>query len=254
MPDKSPATDQALNTALARQPGFFNKLPLALQAEMAAHYKLEKWKKGSFVDPGWMMQRFYTVLEGQIEMKRSNPDNGREVTLDLLYPGDSFDVITLLDHQPHELQIIPLTRSQLMSVPIEMMRKWLWTYPEMNQQFLPYLARKMRDQENLSTSLALHDVTTRLSRIILNQINRISSYAGDQQQAYQHHLINGLSDEALARMVGSVRQVVNKQLQHWKSQDILQKKRNQLVIKDLDAIYRAANVTSSRLENPSENL
>jgi len=217
---------------------------------MAAHYKLEEWKKGSLIDPVWLMKRFYTLLEGQIEMKRSHPDNGREVTLDLLYPGDSFDVITLLDNKPHELLITPLTRARLMSIPIEMMRKWLWTYPEMNQQFLPYLARKMRDQENLSTSLALHDVTTRLSRIILNHINRIHSFSGEQQQAHKHHLINGLSDETLARMVGSVRQVVNKQLQHWKSQDILQKKRNQLIIKDLDAIYREANNTSNRLENP----
>jgi biotin operon repressor len=44
--------------------------------------------------------------------------------------------------------------------------------------------------------------------------------------------VNGLTDETLARMTGSVRQVVNKQLQHWKKEGIIDKKRNQLNIKD----------------------
>jgi CRP-like cAMP-binding protein len=248
MSEKTPADNKAMNTVLARQSIFFNSLPGALQAEMGTHFSLEDWQKGSIIDPACLMKRFYTLMEGQIEMRDSNPNSGREVTLDVLYPGDSFDVITLLDNKPHEVIISPLSAVKLMSVPIDMMRKWLWTYPEMNQQFLPYLARKMRDQENLTTSIALHDVTTRLSRIILKHINRINAYSGDQLQAHKDHLINGLSDEALARMVGSVRQVVNKQLQHWKSQDILHKQHKQLVISDLDALYREANFTRTNLE------
>jgi len=115
---------------------------------------------------------------------------------------------------------------------------------------LPYLASKIRDQENLSTNLALHDISTRLSRLILKHINRISTYRGEQQEEHKHHLINGLSDEVLARMVGSVRQVVNKQLQHWKSQGILNKKRNEILINDLDALYKEAHFTENSLENP----
>jgi|GEM_PF-5436134 len=30
-----------------------------------------------------------------------------------------------------------------------MMRIWIWTYPDLNKQFLAYLAGKMREQENL---------------------------------------------------------------------------------------------------------
>lgn len=49
-------------------------------------------------------------------------------------------------------------------------------------------------------------------------------------------------------MVGSVRQVVNKQLQYWRSQGIINKKRNQLIINDLDAIYKEANILQSTMK------
>ena len=250
MSDKPVTVSQNVNSTLVRQSRFFTSLPTRLQTEMAQQFRLEEWKKASFIAPALLMTRFFTVLDGQLEMKRSNPLNGREVTLDIIYPGDSFDVVTLLDNKPHDMIISPLTNLQLMSVPIEVMRKWLWSYPELNQQFLPYLADKMRNQENQSTNFALHNVSTRLSRIILKHINKVNAYTGRQQDEHQYHLINGLSDEVLARMAGSVRQVVNKQLQHWKSQNILDKKRNQLLINDLGALYKEAHYTETTLEKP----
>ena len=46
-------------------------------------------------------------------------------------------------------------------------------------------------------------------------------------------------------MTGSVRQVVNKQLQLWKKDGTLDKKRNQLIIKDLEALEQAAKFTET---------
>ncbi len=237
----------APNPMLVKQSQFFSALPPALLSEMAEQFRVEEWPKKTFVDGESLMTRFHILLEGQLEMKRSNPETGREVTLDMLYPGDSFDVIVLLDGQPHEMIMAPLTPLKLLSVPIDVMRKWLWSYPELNRQFLPYLARKMREQEDLSTSFVLYDIPTRLSRIILKHIDKIKAYTGDPKQEHRFHLVNGLSDEVLARMVGSVRQVVNKHLQYWKSQGVLTKKRNQLTINDLEALKKEAELTRSGL-------
>jgi CRP/FNR family transcriptional regulator, cyclic AMP receptor protein len=249
MPNSLVHKPHTASSMLVRQSHFFSSLPNTLLSEMAQQFHLIEWKKGTYINPDVLMSNFHILLDGQLEMKRNNPDSGREVTLDMLYPGDSFDVITLLDGKPHDMIVAPLTNIQLISVPIEMMRKWLWKYPELNKQFMPYLARKMREQEDMVTSFVLHDITTRLSRIILKHIDKIKAHNGSQQGEQQFHLINGLSDEVLARMVGSVRQVVNKQLQHWKAQGILNKKRNQLVINDLEALYEAANLTQSSLKD-----
>ncbi len=237
------------STIMVKQSPFFASLPERFIKEIAQYFHLIQWKKGEFINPDNLMTQFYFLQAGQLEMKRNNPDTGREVTLNMLYPGDSFDITTLLDGKPHDVILEPITSTiQLISVPIGMMRKWIWTYPELNQQFLPYLAHKMREQEDLASSFVLYDMTTRLSRLILKHINKIQYYSGKKEDAQKTHLINGLSDETLARMVGSVRQVVNKQLQHWRSQGIVNKKRNQLIINDLDAIYKEANIMHSKMQ------
>lgn len=238
-------TPVTASRALVKQSPLFASLPNSLLADMAEHFQLQEWEKNEFINPDLLLQRFCFLLEGQLEYKRVNPDTGREVSLDILYPGDSFDIVVLLDGKPRDMLISTISRVRLISLPIDMMRRWLWTYPELNKQFLPYLAQKIREYENHATNLALYDISTRLSRIILKHLNKIQTYTGDRNEAHKEHLINGFSDEALARMAGSVRQVVNKQLQYWRSQGILDKKRNQILINDLEALYQEAKQTHS---------
>jgi CRP-like cAMP-binding protein len=142
---------------------------------------------------------------------------------------------------------------KLLSVKLSTMRHWLWTYPEFNQQFMPYIAQKMREKEQQASSIILHNVTTRLSRIILEHINKIKFYTGTKEEEHQHHLVNGLNDETLSRMTGSVRQVINKQLQHWKKEGFIDKKRNQLIINDLEALEKEAKYTQTLPNAPLSN-
>jgi CRP-like cAMP-binding protein len=235
---------------LVKQAKLFANLPIQLIENFQQEFQLTEWHKGDYIPASILNERFFVMLDGQLELKQGNPDTGKEVTVDMLYAGDCFDLMVLLDNQPHEVIITPLTTVKLLSVSLAIMRNWLWQYPEFNKQFMPYLAKKMREKEQQTINFALYDITTRLSRIILQQINKIKFYTGLKDEEHQHHLVNGLNDETLARMVGSVRQVVNKQLQHWKTKGILTKKRNQLIINDLEALEKEAQYTQS-LSNAS---
>ena len=215
-------------------------MPAKLIEDFQQEFQLNVWHKDDYINSDILTKRFFVVIEGQVEIKQSNPETGREATLDMLYAGDCFDLMVLLDGQPHAVIIAPLTTVKLLSVKLETMRHWLWTYPEFNRQFMPYLAQKMREKEQQTSDLVLHDVTTRLSRIILQHINKSKYYTGAKEQEHQHHLVNGLNDETLARMAGSVRQVINKLLQLWKQAGTIDKKRNQLIINDLEALEKAA--------------
>jgi len=236
---------QKASPVLVKQANIFADLPVKLIEDFQQEFQLNEWHKGDYIHSDILMQRFFVVIEGQLEIKQSHPETGREATLDMLYAGDCFDLMVLLDNQPHDVMISPLTTVKLLSVKLATMRQWLWTYPEFNQQFMPYLAQKMREKEQQASDLILHDVPTRLSRIILKHIKKIKFYAGDKAEEHQHHLVNGLNDETLARMAGSVRQVINKQLQLWKKEDTLDKKRNQLIIKDLEALEQEAKYTQA---------
>lgn len=234
-----------LSSKLVQQSHLFSSLPEPLVQEMTDHFKAERWKKKSFIENQVLQTRFFLLLEGRVELTRTNPETGRSITLDLLRPGDGFDLITLLDGKRHEVTLALLEEIKVISVPIEKMREWIWTYPELNRKFMPYLAQKMRDQEDKTTDFALYDTVTRLSRVILKNIDRIKNYNGEAQDEHKSHLVSGLSDEVLARMVGSVRQVVNQHLQHWKQTGIIDKKRNQIKINELQAIIDDARLNQS---------
>ncbi len=236
-----------ISSKLVQQSHLFSALPEPLVQDMMEHFRAERWSKKSFIDYQLLHDRFFLILEGRLEMSRTHPDTGRSVTLDLLGPGDGFDIITLLDGEKHQVDLTPLEELKVISLPIEKMRNWIWTYPELNQKFMPYLAQKMREQEDKTTDFALYDTVTRLSRIILKNIDKIKAYTGMKKDEHEHHLVSGLSDELLARMVGSVRQVVNQHLQHWKKAGIIDKKRNQIKINNLQAIMDDANIMQSNI-------
>lgn len=236
---------QKANPMLVKQANIFANLPTQLIEDFQQEFLIAEWRKGDYINSDLLTQRFFVVTEGNLELKQSNPDTGREATLDMLYAGDCFDLMVLLDDQPHNVIISPITTVKLLSVKLSTMRHWLWTYPKFNQQFMPYIANKMREKEEQASSLILHDVTTRLSRIILQHINKIKFYTGAKEEEHQHHLVNNLNDETLARMTGSVRQVINKQLQHWKKEGTIDKKRKQLIVKDLEALEKEAKYTQS---------
>ncbi|XQW83902.1 Crp/Fnr family transcriptional regulator [Thalassotalea piscium] len=231
---------QKASPVLVKQANLFADLPAKLIEDFQQEFLLSEWHKGDYINADILTKRFFVLIEGQLEIKQTNPETGREATLDMLYAGDCFDLMVLFDDQPHDVIISPLTTVKLLSVKLATMRHWLWTYPEFNQQFMPYLAQKMREKEEQASSLILHDVPTRLSRIILEHIKKIKFYTGTKEEEHHHHLVNGLTDETLARMTGSVRQVINKQLQLWKKEGTIDKKRNKLIVNDLEALEKEA--------------
>ncbi|RTZ62596.1 MAG: Crp/Fnr family transcriptional regulator, partial [Gammaproteobacteria bacterium] len=150
--------------------------------------------------------------------------------------------------QPHDMTVLPDGDIEVLSSPIETMRQWLWQYPELNRNFMPYLAQRMRDQEDMTANIALYDTVSRLSRLILKHATLNRDYHGKESDAHKTHLINGFSDEMLARMIGSVRQVVNKHLQFWQRSGVLSKQRHSLEIKNLQELEGVAHEFLDKLK------
>lgn len=240
------STPAPLSSKLIQRSGLFSTLSESLLQEMTEHFKAERWHKKSMIDHHLLQKRFFILMEGRIEVMRTNQKTGRSVTLEILHPGDSFDIITLLDGKDHDVIHEPLEELKVISVSLDKMRSWIWQYPELNRQFMPYLAKRMRDQEGRTADLVLYDTLTRLSRIILKNLDRSYNYRGLPQDAHQDYLLTGMSDEVLARLTGSVRQVINQHLQKWKKEGIIEKNRNRIEIKNLQAIMDQAEFTGSR--------
>ncbi len=233
---------------LLRSP-LFAGLPAPLVERMLADFQLENSRKGSRMTARDTRERFHVLLEGRLEVLHGHPDSGREIVLFLLGPGDGFDVITLLDGQPHDTETRALDDIRLLSAPLPRVRAWLAEEPAFNRRFLPYLGERFRGLESLASDLALHDTATRLARLIL----RHTDPSRRDDDHHPVHLITDLNHETLAKMVGSVRQVVNRHLQGFRQQGIVHGEKGHWVIKDLEALHAQAGAVLQRIEHQHGN-
>ena len=219
--------------------------------DMLQLFRRDTWRRGIQLDPQIFQQRFYLVIDGRLEVMRINPTTGRSITLYILGPGDGIDMVTLLNTNPHEVIPVALDDVSLISVPIVDARNWIEQHPEFNRKFLPYLGEQIRKMEDLASDLALHDTISRLARLILRHV--IPHHSDKNEAAHQLKLIHDLHDESLARMVGSVRQVINRHLQHWRKQGILHKKKFHMEVSELESLRDYADEAKHQVEKRSSS-
>ena len=231
--------------AVLKDSMLFSGLDDASLEGMLASYRRETWTKGAHLPPKQANELFTVVIAGRIELTRINPDTGRQITLFTLSPGDAFDVITLLDAKEHDIDPVALEPLEIVTAPLQKVRKWVAANPAFNRAFLPYLGEKVRALENLSTDLALYETVTRLAKLILQQAKPNLPLVVPLGGATPP-LINTLSDEAMARMIGSVRVVVNRHIQEFIQMGLITTTRGQLVVRDLEKLREYCEQMLSR--------
>lgn len=175
---------------------------------------------------------FHFIISGRLKVYQIDQHTGREFTFFLLKKNDAFDTLCLLDGNEHDVYYETLDRVVLLSLPMNRMKNWVLEHPEINRNLLPYLSNQMRTLETYASNVTLIDISTRLARLILSNINA---------ESQELELINDLSNEELANLIGSTRAVVNRHLQEFKNDGIISLGRNKVEIKDLDLLLSKAN-------------
>lgn len=179
---------------------------------------------------------FYFIVSGRVEISKMNFQTNREYIIGILGSGDIFDVICLLDKEGHDIIATALDDLELLVAPINVVREWLYQQPSFNKTLLPYLGKQLRYFEESATDLVLFDTWTRLVKLIIRNTDN---------QTGKIKLINNLTHEQIANMIGSVRNVVNRHVQDLKSNKFLTVKRRSLEISNIQKLLE-----EFKLRNP----
>lgn len=188
-------------------------------------------KGENIMSPDETMKYFFVIIEGRVKVSQINLETGKEQVLYLLTKGDMYDVVTLLDGQIHENSVSALDNVKVLVFRIEIFRGWIETRPSFNKLFLPYVVRQLRDIEELATNLSLYDTSTRLIKLIASNLDL-------EQNSQKLKLINNLPHEELASLIGTVRKVLNRNLQKLKKEGFLDIQRKQIHIKDSEHLLK----------------
>jgi len=172
---------------------------------------------------------FYFILNGKIKISQINFETSKEQILYLLGSGDMFDISALLDGKSSEYLIEVMDKSEVVEVPIEDVRELLIDEPSFQRFFFPYVAKQLRNMEELAVDLSLYDVYQRIIRLF-------AKYVDQNSLNPKLKIIENLSHEEIASMVGSVRKVVNRTLQKLKKDGIIELSRKQIKLLDLQKL------------------
>lgn len=234
--------------AVLKHSPLFSQVSDDLLQDMLQIFHYETKHKGDIaISPKEVINHLYIVINGRAKVSVYNPDNGREHILFLLEPGDGFDLISFLDGQWQEAVATALVDLEVIYTTVQQAREWINQHPEFNRAFLPYLGQQIHSLANQVTDLSLYDTETRLARLILHNLS-------PDKSPQEVRLINDLSQETLASMIGSVRIVVTRHLQSWKNKKVISGKRGNWSVLDLESLLGKADYLLNTFQRKSGRL
>lgn len=169
----------------------------------------------------------YAVHKGIIRASASTAD-GREGLLALLEPGCWFGESSMLEGTPRTYDADAQGECEVVVVPRTGLQALLDERPELYRHVVPFLCQRIRLSMQLLESHALLPLEGQLARRLL-LLSR-NALQGDVDQG---RVALALSQETLARMLGTSRQSVNKVLKLWEANGLIQQSYGSITLCDL---------------------
>ncbi len=156
-------------------------------------------------EPG---DRLYIITEGKVKIGRRTAD-GRESLITVMGgPADMFGELALFDPGPRTSTVTTLTEVKAVTMDREALHAWVMGRPEIAEQLLRVLARRLRRTNSALSDLIFTDVPPgRVAKQLLDIAKRFGRPEGNVL-----HVTHELTQEELAQLVGASRETVNKAL------------------------------------------
>lgn len=177
-------------------------------------------------DPG---DALYVVAQGQVKVVLIGED-GREVILSVLGPGEFFGEMALIDDEPRSAHVIAMEDSSLLVLRREDFQGILRQSPGIALALLRELSRRLRRVDEKVGSLVLLDVNGRVAQLLLDLADEES---GDR-------ITRRLTHHTIAQMIGSSRETVSRTMRELIDKGLIQVSRRDIVIRDRPALEAAA--------------
>lgn len=173
---------------------------------------------------------FFLMRAGKARILRTGPE-GREQTLRLLAPGDTFAEVPVLDGGPSPSTVEAIERCEVVLVPAARFRELVAAHPEIALDVLQQFARRLRAFTEMVGQMSMQTVQARLARY-LYQTAREEGVPTAEGIVVPREL----SLQDLASLVGSVREVVSRSMRTLEQDGVVEVRRTEILVRDLEAL------------------
>ncbi len=218
--------------ALLASPFFQRMLPHELD-ELISTSSERRAPRGTVIftkgDPGASMM---VVLVGHVRVGAVSRE-GREVTLNVIGPGEIFGEFALLDGKPRSADAVASDDTTLMVIERAHFLPFLLRHEGLVERLLVVLCDRLR-----KTSMALEEVSLfeLPARLALRLVKLAEDYGVPAPEGTRITL--KLSQRDLSTLVASSRESVNKQLRIWREGGMVETVEGHLVLRDIAALRR----------------
>lgn len=201
----------------------FQNLSSAQTASIGAHAALTVYEKGTVIlRQGDVADSFFVIVAGQVKVYMTDQtDATREVMLKTLGKGDFFGEISMFDQAPRSANVVAMERCHVQVLSHRAFQKAIERSPDIASTVLATLAARLRHADRRISTLALMDVTGRVSRT-LTELAIISNGRRVVGEPF--------TQKDLAGMIGASREMVNRTLQDLQAEGYIDIQRGSITI------------------------
>ncbi|MEQ1439665.1 cAMP-activated global transcriptional regulator CRP [Fontimonas sp. SYSU GA230001] len=188
----------------------------AVQAFVDTAHKRSFPPKHTLIHAGDEPQSLYLILEGSVSILLED-DDGREIVLAYLGPGEFFGEMCLFPEQQLRTAIVRTrTPTLLAEVGYQAFRSFAQQHPDIMFELAGQLATRLRDTTRRLGDLTFLDVAGRMAHTLLDLVRKPGA------QAHPRGVLIRTSRQELARLVGCSREMAGRVLKKLEEDGMVQ--------------------------------
>lgn len=164
----------------------------------------------------------YLILSGNLKVLVSD-EEGREVILSILGPGEFFGEMGVLDDNPRSATVVAVGPAELVVISKADFRKCLADNFDLSLYIMRNLVKRLRQADRKIESLALMDVYGRVARLLLEMSEEV-----DGRQVVNRKI----SKQDIAKMIGASREMVSRVMKDLHQQGLIEESEGRIYLRE----------------------
>jgi CRP-like cAMP-binding protein len=178
-------------------------------------------------DPG---DRFFFVASGSVAVCRTLSD-GRETILSILKEGECFGEMSMFDSSLRSASIKTLTDVEVGSISRDDFLEMLDRNPRVGRLLAVALSERLRAANALVATTTAQDARARVASLLLNLCGRFGEPAENGIR-----ITLRLTHVEMAHMIGTSRETVNRTLNKFWDERLIDRRNTRLVVVDVEGL------------------
>lgn len=173
--------------------------------------------------------RLFAILQGRVKISIFS-EEGREIVLAVMRTGDFFGEIAFLDGHARTADATAVEDCEILSIGRGDFYPILEGHPDIYRKIIMVLCERLRQTNEAIEDSIFLTVPARVAKTLI----KLSSSYGEKRDDGKIYFNIKISQQELANIIGTSREVVNRHLRHLQSEGVIRMEQGYLVIEEPD--------------------